>query len=145
MNFENILRLKCISSKDFSLKSVQKSNRSPILFEIQLVAANNDKFSVEALLDTGFTDGWLAINTQDLEVLEWSLMTAQIEMRRARGEARFDIYEGKLIIDETEVIIPVHVEDEIPDTIIGSLWLDIMQLVVNKAKGILTLEMVGSN
>ncbi len=72
-------------------------------------------------------------------------MTAQIEMRTARGEARFDIYEGKLIIDETEVIIPVHVGDEIPDTIIGSLWLDIMQLVVNKPKGILTLEMVGSN
>ncbi|MBN3880367.1 MULTISPECIES: hypothetical protein [unclassified Nostoc] len=43
-----------------------------LFFEIQLVAAaNNDKFSVEALLDTGFTDGWLAINTQDLEVLEW--------------------------------------------------------------------------
>ncbi|MEH2028027.1 hypothetical protein [Nostoc sp.] len=110
-------------------------------------------------------------------------MTAQIEMRTARGEARFDIYEGKLMqtyysgsrlsevqephpqppprkrggdydvphvirkryIDGTEVIIPVHVEDDIPDTIIGSLWLDIMQLVVNKPKGILTLEMVNSN
>ncbi|MEH2085850.1 aspartyl protease [Nostoc sp.] len=116
-----------------------------LLFEIQLVAANDDKFSVEALLDTGFTDGWLAINTQDLEVLEWSLMTAQIEMRTARGEARFDIYEGKLIIDGTEVIIPVHVGDDIPDTIIGSLWLDIMLLVVNKPKGILTLEIVDSN
>ncbi|MFN6563344.1 MAG: hypothetical protein RMY28_026605 [Nostoc sp. ChiSLP01] len=63
-------------------------------------------------------------------------------MRTARGEARFDIYEGKLIIDGTKVIIPVHVGDEIPDTIIGSLWLDTMQLVVNKPKGILTLEMV---
>ncbi|MHC5751821.1 MAG: hypothetical protein ACYTXF_14620 [Nostoc sp.] len=72
-------------------------------------------------------------------------MTAQIEMRTARGEARFDIYEGKLIIDGTEVIIPVHVGDDIPDTIIGSLWLDIMLLVVNKPKGILTLEMVDSN
>lgn len=115
-----------------------------LLFEIQLVAANDDEFSVEALLDTGFTDGWLAINTQDLEVLGWPLMTAQIEMRTARGEARFDIYEGKLIIDRTEVIIPVHVGDEIPDTIIGSLWLDTMQLVVNKPKGILTLEIVDS-
>ncbi|WP_445636011.1 Aspartyl protease [Nostoc sp. DSM 114161] len=113
-----------------------------LLFEIQLVATNNELFAVEALLDTGFTDGWLAINTQDLEVLGWPLMAAQIEMRTARGEARFDIYEGKLIIDGTEVIIPVHVGDEIPDTIIGSLWLDTMQLVVNKPKGILTLEMV---
>ncbi len=115
-----------------------------LLFEIQLVAANNELFVVEALLDTGFTDGWLAINSQDLEVLGWSLMAAQIEMRTARGEARFDICEGKLIIDGTEVIIPVHVGDEIPDTIIGSLWLDTMQLVVNKLKGILTLEMVDS-
>ncbi|MBX9254143.1 hypothetical protein H1Q63_09325 [Desmonostoc muscorum CCALA 125] len=65
-------------------------------------------------------------------------------MRTARGEARFDIYEGKLIIDGTEVIIPVHVGDEIPDTIIGSLWLETMQLIVNKPKGILTLEMVDS-
>ncbi|MEH2070958.1 MAG: hypothetical protein V7K47_22825 [Nostoc sp.] len=72
------------------------------------------------------------------------MITAQIEMRTARGEARFDIYQGKLIIDGTEVIITVHVEDEIPDTIIGSLWLDIMQLVVNKPKGILTLEIVDS-
>ncbi|MCF2148409.1 aspartyl protease [Desmonostoc muscorum LEGE 12446] len=115
-----------------------------LLFEIQLVAANDEEFFVEALLDTGFTDGWLAINSQDLEVLGWSLMAAQIEMRTARGEARFDIYEGKLIIDGTEVIIPVHVGDEIPDTIIGSLWLETMQLIVNKPKGILTLEMVDS-
>ncbi|MEH2371875.1 aspartyl protease [Nostoc sp.] len=116
-----------------------------LLFEIELVAANDQKFFVEALFDTGFTDGWLAINTQDLEVLEWSLMSAQIEMQTARGEARFDLYEGKLIIDGTEFVIPVHVGDDIPDTIIGSLWLDIMQLVVNKPKGILTLEMVVSS
>jgi predicted aspartyl protease len=116
-----------------------------LLFEIQLVAANDEKFYVEALFDTGFTDGWLAINTQDLEVLEWSLMSAQIEMQTARGEARFDIYEGKLIIDGTEFVIPVHVGDNIPDTIIGSLWLDIMQLVVNKPKCLLTLEILVSS
>ncbi|MFN6563343.1 MAG: hypothetical protein RMY28_026600 [Nostoc sp. ChiSLP01] len=37
-----------------------------LLFEIQLVAANNELFAVEALLDTGFTDGWLAINNSRL-------------------------------------------------------------------------------
>ncbi|MCC5598460.1 aspartyl protease [Nostoc favosum] len=116
-----------------------------LLFEIELVAANDEKFYVEALFDTGFTDGWLAINTQDLEVLEWSLMSAQIEMQTARGEARFDIYEGKLIINGTEFVIPVHVGDDIPDTIIGSLWLDIMQLVVNKPKCLLTLEILVSS
>jgi predicted aspartyl protease len=40
-----------------------------LFFEIELVAANNEKFYVEALLDTGFTDGWLAIEAQDLEAL----------------------------------------------------------------------------
>ena len=38
-------------------------------------------FFVEALFDTGFTDGWLAINTQDLSALEWSLLAAQVETR----------------------------------------------------------------
>lgn len=120
-------------------------NNGELYFEIQLVAANGDEFSVEALLDTGFTDGWLAINTQDLEAVGWSLLTAQVEMRTAGGDARLNIYEGKVIIDGTEVIVPVHVGDDIPDTLIGSLWLDIMQLVVNKPRGILTLEMVERN
>lgn len=120
-------------------------NNGELYFEIQLVAANGEDFSVEALLDTGFTDGWLAINTQDLEAVGWSLLTAQVEMRTAGGDAQLNIYEGKVIIDGTEVIIPVHVGDDIPDTLIGSLWLDIMQLVVNKPRGILTLEMVESD
>lgn len=111
-------------------------------FEIQLVAANGEVFSVEALFDTGFTVGWLAINTQDLEALEWLLIAAQIEMRTARGEGQFNLYEGRVIIDGTEFIIPVHVGESIPDTLIGSAWLDIMQLVVNKPRGILKLEMV---
>lgn len=113
-----------------------------LLFEIQLVAANGEVFSIEALFDTGFTDGWLAINTQDLQALNWLIIAAQISMQTARGEGLFDLYEGKVIIDGTEIIIPVHVGDNIPDTLMGSLWLNIMQLVVNKPRGILTLEMV---
>lgn len=113
-----------------------------LYFEIQLVAVSGEEFLVSALFDTGFTDGWLAINTQDLEALGWSLLTAQVEMITAQGNAQFNIYEGKVIIDGIEVIIPVHVGDDIPDTIMGSLWLDIMQLVVNKPRGILTLNMI---
>jgi predicted aspartyl protease len=113
-----------------------------LLFEIQVVAANGEVFSVEALFDTGFTDGWLAVNTQDLQALNWVLIAAQISMRTARGEGQFNLYEGKVIIDGTEIIIPIHVGDDIPDTLMGSLWLNIMQLVVNKPRGILTLEMV---
>jgi predicted aspartyl protease len=49
-----------------------------LYFEIQLVAVSGDEFLVSALFDTGFTDGWLAINTQDLEALEWSFLTVPI-------------------------------------------------------------------
>ena len=113
-----------------------------LFFEIQLVALSGEEFSVEALFDTGFTDGWLAINTQDLSALGWSLIAAQVEVLTARGNTFFNIYEGKVIISGTEIVIPVHVGDDIPDTIMGSLWLDVMELVANKSKGILTLSMV---
>jgi predicted aspartyl protease len=72
-----------------------------LYFEIQLVAFSGEAFSVDALFDTGFTDGWLAINTQDLEALELPLLTAQIEITTARGNARFDIHEGKVQIDRS--------------------------------------------
>ncbi|MEA5504415.1 aspartyl protease [Halotia wernerae UHCC 0503] len=114
-------------------------------FEIQLLAANGDVFSVEALFDTGFTAGWLAINTQDLEALEWLSIAAQISMRTARGEGQFNLYEGRVIIDATEFVIPVHVGDDIPDTLMGSAWLDIIQLLVNKPQGIFTLDILEGN
>jgi predicted aspartyl protease len=88
-------------------------------FEIQLVGFSGE-ISVEALFDTGFLNGWLAINSQDLDALGWLLITAQIDMRTAQGESEFNLYEGKIIIDDTEYIIPVHVGDNIPETLIGS-------------------------
>lgn len=60
----------------------------------------------------------------------------------ARGEGYFNLYEAKVVIDGTEFIIPAHAGDDIPNTLMGSAWLDIMQLVVNKPKGILTVEIV---
>jgi len=35
-------------------------NNGELFFEIQLVAGNGEEFPVEALFDTGFTDGWLS-------------------------------------------------------------------------------------
>jgi predicted aspartyl protease len=113
-----------------------------LLFEIQLVAANGEQFSLEALFDTGFTSGWLSINSQDLKALDWSIIIPKIEMQTAIGLEYFDLYEGKVIVDSLEFTIPVHVGEELPDILMGSVWLDIMQLVVNKPKGILTLEAV---
>lgn len=36
-------------------------------------------------------------------------------------------------------MIPVHTGDEIPEFLLGSQWLEIRELVVNKPEGILTL------
>lgn len=115
-----------------------------LFFEIELIASNGEIFSVEVMLDTGFTTGFLAINSQDLDGLDWSLIVREIEMQTARGDALFDIYEGRIIIDGQELIVPVHVGENLPEILIGSQWLDRMQLVVNKPIGILTLETVSS-
>ncbi|KAF3888332.1 MULTISPECIES: aspartyl protease [Nostocales] len=115
-----------------------------LFFELQLVPANGASFVIPALFDTGFTDGWLVINTQDLQALEWSEVLGQVKMRTARGEGRFYIYKGKVIIDGIEVTIPVHVGRDVPETAMGSAWLDIMKLVVNKPEGIFTLEFIES-
>ena len=115
-----------------------------LFFEIELIASNGEVFPVEVLLDTGFTTGFIAMNSQDLNALDWSLIAPQIEMQTARGEGFFDIYEAWVIIDGQDLIVPVHVAEDIPEILIGSQWLDRMQLVVNKPMGILTLEIVPS-
>jgi predicted aspartyl protease len=113
-----------------------------LFFEVQLIPALAAPFTVPVLFDTGFTDGWLLIDRQDLEALEWSKSLGQSKMRTARGAGTFYIYEGKVIIDDIEVTIPVHVGRDVPETAMGSAWLDIMKLTVNKPEGILTLELI---
>jgi len=115
-----------------------------LFFEIELIASNGEVFPVEVILDTGFTTGFIALNSQDLDALDWSLIAPQIEMQTAQGEGFFDIYEAWVIIDGQESIVPVHVGEDIPEILIGTQWLDRMQLVVNKPMGILTLEIVSS-
>ena len=113
-----------------------------MFFEIELIASNGEIFLVEVMLDTGFTAGYLAINFQDIEALEWPLVQSKFKLATARGDALFDLYEGRVIIDGQEFAIPVHVGDELPEILIGSQGLERMQLVVNKQRGILTLEIV---
>ena len=113
-----------------------------LFFEIQLVPALGTPFDDPVLFDTGFTDGWLLIDRQDLEALDWLESIGQTKMRTAHGEGTFYIYEGKVIIDDVEVTIPVHVGRDVPETAMGSAWLDIMKLIVSKPEGILTLEFI---
>ena len=60
-----------------------------LLFDVDLIAVNQETVSVEVLLDTGFTTGWLGINIQDAEALGWSMIAAQIEMKTASGNDFF--------------------------------------------------------
>ena len=62
-----------------------------LLFDVDLIAVSQETVSVEVLLDTGFTTGWLGINIQDAESLGWPIMAAQIEMLTASGND-FSLY-----------------------------------------------------
>ncbi|WP_042891910.1 aspartyl protease [Anaplasma marginale] len=111
-------------------------------FDIELIAANGEQFSVEVLFDTGFTAGFLAMNYQDIDPLQWTATKSIVELQTARGKDNFNIYQGKVIIDRTEFVLPVHVGSEISEILMGSQWLEIMELVVNKSKKLLTLTTV---
>ena len=109
-----------------------------LFFEVELIANNGLELPVDNLLDTGFS-GWLAMDEQDLEGLDWIYIRRQ-EMGTAKGEFDFDIYAGKVRIDEQEFDIPVHVGDGVPEILIGRQWLKSRRLVVDMSAGTLTLE-----
>ena len=92
-----------------------------------------------SLLDTGFTTGWLAINSQDIEALEWPLIEFERVMKTARGEESFDIYEGKLLLDGQEFLIEVVAGPEITENILGLQWLRTHRLLADFPSGVLTL------
>lgn len=110
-----------------------------LIFEIDLVAVDTERYSTEALLDTGFTTGWLALDLQDAESLGWSVIQRNITMQMARGETYFDIYEGTVLLNEQEYIIPVLTATGLPEPLLGLQWLKILPLTVNFTAGILTL------
>ncbi|HYW17833.1 MAG TPA: aspartyl protease [Nodularia sp. (in: cyanobacteria)] len=108
-----------------------------LFFEINLINFDGLNLPVDALLDTGFT-GFMAINKQDLDGLNWSYLGNE-PLRTAQGEARFNIYLGKVLLDGNVYEIPVCAGDEITEVLLGSEWLKILPLVVNFQAGILNL------
>ncbi|MFS8118640.1 MAG: aspartyl protease, partial [Microcoleus sp.] len=72
-------------------------DQDELFFEIELIADNGLELPVDALLDTGFS-GWLAMNDQDLEGLDW-IYVKQEKMRTAKGEFNFDLYAGKVRLE----------------------------------------------
>ena len=109
-----------------------------LFFELELIADNGLELPVDSLLDTGFS-GWLAMDSQDLEGLDWTYVK-QEKMRTAKGEFDFEIYVGKVRIEYLEFDIPVHVGDGVPEILIGRQWLKSRRLVVDMSADILTLE-----
>jgi predicted aspartyl protease len=108
-----------------------------LFFEIDLINTDGLNLPVETMLDTGFT-GFLAINKQDLEALDWQFLREQ-ELITAQGEKTFDLYLGKVILDNQEYEIPVYAGDQLTEILLGSRWLEFLPLVVNFESGILTL------
>ena len=108
-----------------------------IYFDIELIDGNDLNLPVEAMLDTGFT-GFLAMNKQDIQSLDWRFLR-QNKLNTAQGEAFFDIYMGKIIIDNQEFEITAFAGDEIQEILLGSQWLKIFTLVADYRKSEVTL------
>ena len=108
-----------------------------LMFEIELITSDGLELPTDVMLDTGFS-GWLAINEQDLQGLDWIYAITRSQ-QTAHREVDFDIYAGFLKIDGQFFNIPVHVSDGLTEVLLGRQWLTTRQLVVNMGSGILTL------
>ncbi|MBS3030122.1 MAG: aspartyl protease [Dolichospermum sp. DET50] len=108
-----------------------------LFFEVELITTDGLNLPVDTLFDTGFT-GFMAINKQDLQGLNWPFISKE-KLRTAQGESRFDLYSGKVILDNQEYKIPVYAGDELTEILLGSAWLEFLPLVVNFQQSILTL------
>ncbi|BAY36129.1 hypothetical protein NIES2111_04490 [Nostoc sp. NIES-2111] len=111
-----------------------------IYFDIDLIGGYELVFPVETMLDTGFTE-FLAMNKQDVEGLDWQFLN-QDKLRTAQGETEFDVYSGRVIIDNQEWEIPVFAGDEIQEILLGSRWLKSFILVADYSQNRVTLEYI---
>ncbi|MBD2593573.1 aspartyl protease [Nostoc spongiaeforme FACHB-130] len=111
-----------------------------IYFEIDLIGGDGLSFPVETMLDTGFTE-FLAMNKQDVESLDWQFLN-QDKLRTAQGETEFDVYSGRVIIDNQEWEIPVFAGDEIQEILLGSRWLKSFILVADYSQNRVTLDYI---
>ena len=94
--------------------------------------------TVDAMLDTGFTD-WLAMNLQDIKSLGWPYLKTQ-EKRTASGLVKFNLYAGTVFFDNQEITIPVIGGKDFTSILMGLQWLNNRRLVVDRKMDLLTLE-----
>lgn len=96
------------------------NERGELFFEIGLISADGEIIPVMALLDTGFT-GWLAVDSQDADSLGWVSNNQPQDMQTAQGEARFNLYEGKVVIEGEEFTVDVLGGNELVNVLLGVL------------------------
>ncbi|MFL9455571.1 MULTISPECIES: hypothetical protein [Nostocales] len=58
-----------------------------LIFEIELIAADEERYPIEVLLDTGFLTGWLVLDVQDIYSLGWSKIESERAMQMVRGKS----------------------------------------------------------
>ncbi|WP_392533478.1 aspartyl protease [Nostoc sp. C117] len=115
------------------------NSQGELIFEIGLVTSDEEIIPVHAVLDTGFT-GWVALDNQDALSLGWILnINEQRDMQTAWGEARFNLYEGTVLLDGEEFTIEVLGGDELDNILLGVRWLQTKRLVADFPAGMLTL------
>jgi predicted aspartyl protease len=114
------------------------NSRGELFFEVGLLSADGEIILVMALLDTGFT-GWLAIDSQDADSLGWVCDNEPQDMQTAQGEARFNLYEGTVVIEGEEFTVEVLGGNELVNVLLWVFWLRTKRLVVDFSRGVLTL------
>jgi predicted aspartyl protease len=122
------------------MKKGHFNQKGELFFQMDLMAVDNSMMTVDAMLDTGFTD-WLAMNIQDIECLEWPFIMKR-EKQTASGMVRFSIYAGTVFFDDHEFTIPVIGGGEFTHILMGLQWLGHRRLIVDRKMDLLTLENV---
>ena len=112
-------------------------DKGQIYFDINLIDTDGLSLSVEAMLDTGFTE-LVEMNKQDVQSLDWVFLR-QNKLNSAQGESFFDVYLGRVVIDDQEFEVTVFAGDEIRDILLGSQWLKIFKLTADYPENRITL------
>lgn len=115
-------------------------DNNELLFELELITGEGLELSIEAILDTGFSD-WLVIDKQDIQGLGWFFVTEET-MKMVKGDASFTLYLGTVKLDNQIHNIPIHVGEGINEVLLGRKWLENRKLIVDISTKLLSLETI---
>lgn len=114
------------------------NRKGELVFGIGLIAVDDTYSPVRAILDTGFND-WLLINAQEADDLGWLPVGYPRRVQTAGGKVFLNFYEGNVLIDNEEWIVPVLGGYQVKEILLGVQWLRYKRLVADFAAGVLIL------